>query len=565
MPTRTGRPGVVHLDDLVDQGQELAGLVAEDQVRLVVADHRPVRRDGHDLELVDLVELLGLGHGRAGHAGQLGVEAEVVLEGDRGQGHGLALDVQPFLGLDGLVEALAPAAAGHLAAGELVDDDDLAVLDDVVAVALVEGVGLAAPTRSSGPASGRRRRCSGSPRRLLHLGDAFLGRRDGLLLEVDEVVAALLRALGPRDQARHQPGEEEVLVGRLLGLAADDERRPGLVDEDVVHLVDDGEVALALDPLVQLRDHVVAQVVEAELVVGAVGDVGLVGLAPRARPQVDEPLVVRRVARLEQVRRVVGDDADRQAQEVVDRAHPLGVAAGQVVVDGDDVDAPAGQAVEGGGQRRDQRLALAGLHLGDPALVQDDAADQLDVEVAHPEGPLHRLARRGEDLGQDLVHGVLDALVLALEAVLLELAAALQLGVVALVVGGLLGSPASRISSRISSIEGADLRVGARLHLRLQLVDPLDEGFDAPELPVVRVDEAAQEAKHWGSRSLAARVAGHRPGPRPRRRRPSASADGSPPVSAEGWAESIGQRAGELARRLARLPPHRQYARSAIP
>ena len=97
-------------------------------------------RDRDDLEVVDLVELLRLGHRRTGHAGQLVVQAEVVLERDRGQRHALALDAQALLGLDRLVEALAPAAAGHLAAGELVDDDDLAVLDDVVAVALVEGV-----------------------------------------------------------------------------------------------------------------------------------------------------------------------------------------------------------------------------------------------------------------------------------------------------------------------------------------------------------------------------------------------------------------------------------------
>ena len=133
--------GLLHLDDLVDERVELGLLIAEDQVREVVADHVPVGRDGDDLQLVDLVELLGLGHRRAGHAGQLVVQAEVVLEGDRGQGHGLALDAQALLGLDGLVEALAPAPARHLAAGELVDDDDLAVLDDVVAVALVQRVG----------------------------------------------------------------------------------------------------------------------------------------------------------------------------------------------------------------------------------------------------------------------------------------------------------------------------------------------------------------------------------------------------------------------------------------
>ena len=103
--------------------------------------------------------------------------------------------------------------------------------------------------------------------------------RDGLVLEVDEVVAALLLALGPLLEAGHEPGEREVQVGRLLGLAADDQRRPRLVDEDVVDLVDDREAALALDPLVELEDHVVAQVVEPELVVRAVGDVGGVGLA----------------------------------------------------------------------------------------------------------------------------------------------------------------------------------------------------------------------------------------------------------------------------------------------
>ena len=80
---------------------------------------------------------------------------------------------------------------------------------------------------------------------------------------------------------------------------------------------------------------------------------------------------------------VVLDDADRQPEEAVDAAHPLGVAPGQVVVDGDDVDALAGERVQVGRQRRDERLAFAGLHLGDAAAVQHHAADELDVEVPH--------------------------------------------------------------------------------------------------------------------------------------------------------------------------------------
>ena len=61
------------------------------------------------------------------------------------------------------------------------------------------------------------------------------------------------------------------------------------------------------------------------------------------------------------------EDPDADAERVVERLHPLGVAAGQVVVDGDDVDAVARQRVEEHGQRRGEGLALAGLHLGDRA------------------------------------------------------------------------------------------------------------------------------------------------------------------------------------------------------
>ena len=109
---------------------------AVDLVVLVDAHDRQVGRDLDDVEPVDVAELLGLGRRRAGHAGELLVQAEVVLEGDRGQRLVLRLDLDVLLGLERLVQAFRKAAAGHHAAGELVDDDDLAVPDDVVLVAL---------------------------------------------------------------------------------------------------------------------------------------------------------------------------------------------------------------------------------------------------------------------------------------------------------------------------------------------------------------------------------------------------------------------------------------------
>ncbi len=131
--------------------------------------------------------------------------------------------------------------------------------------------------------------------------------------------------------------------------------------------------------------HVVAQIVEAELVVGAVGDVGGVG---------DAPLVG---CHLRQ------DDADIETEESVHPAHPLAVAFGEVVVDGDDVHAFAADAVEVGRQHRSQSFALTGLHLGDVSEVQRRGAHHLHVEwplVQHAPG---RFPGYREGFGQQVV------------------------------------------------------------------------------------------------------------------------------------------------------------------
>ncbi len=204
---------------------------------------------------------------------------------------------------------------------------------------------------------------------------------DGALLDVDLVV----------DVAFHQgrqPGELGVPVRPAVGRTGDDQRRTRLVDEDRVDLVDDREgVAPPLHAVLEAMRHVVAQVVEAELVVGAVGDVGVVGGAPLVGGHLrqDHP-------------------PDVHAEEAVHAAHLLGVAFGQVVVDGDDVHALALERVEvGGGEHGGQGLALTGLHLGDVAEVQRRAAHHLNVEVALVEHSPGRLAGDGERLGHQVV------------------------------------------------------------------------------------------------------------------------------------------------------------------
>src|SRR5688500_6834689 len=139
----------------------------------------------------------------------------------------------------------------------------------------------------------------------------------------------------------------------------------------------------------EVKLHVVAQVVETEFVVRAVGDVGGVSCLPF------------------EVIHVVLNTADFESEKTMDLAHPLGVAGGEVVVHSYDVNAAAsGQRIQIRRQSSDESFALAGAHLGNLSLVENDAADQLHVEMAHAGRANTCFAHDGECFRKELVENL---------------------------------------------------------------------------------------------------------------------------------------------------------------
>ncbi len=179
-----------------------------------------------------------------------------------------------------------------------------------------------------------------------------------------------------------------VEIAAVLRRAGNDQRRARLIHQDAVDLVDDGEVMPALHHLGDRGFHVVAQIVEAQFVVRRIGDVGLIGRAFLC-------------FRLERI-----DDADRHPQRMEHLAHPSRVALGQIVVHCDDVHAAPRQRIQIGGKGCDKRLALAGLHLADVALMQEYPTHQLHVEGTQAKRAPRGLAAVRERLGQHRIEAL---------------------------------------------------------------------------------------------------------------------------------------------------------------
>ena len=101
-----------------------------------------MRWHDHHFQPVDLLKLEGFRIRGTGHTRKLFVEPKIILECGRGQRLALILYCQSFLGLNGLVYAIGPAASWHRATGMLIDNDNLTARDHVMIITGIQVMGL---------------------------------------------------------------------------------------------------------------------------------------------------------------------------------------------------------------------------------------------------------------------------------------------------------------------------------------------------------------------------------------------------------------------------------------
>ena len=114
---------------------------AIDDIVLINALNRAVGRNFDAAQPIDVAEFGFFGHGRAGHACQFGIKAEVVLERNGSQRLIFGLNGYMFLGFNRLMQTVGVTAAFHHTACKFIDNHDFVVLDDIVNVPDVHFMG----------------------------------------------------------------------------------------------------------------------------------------------------------------------------------------------------------------------------------------------------------------------------------------------------------------------------------------------------------------------------------------------------------------------------------------
>jgi hypothetical protein len=205
----------------------------------------------------------------------------------------------------------------------------------------------------------------------LYALDTNIGERRLLGLQVDlEILLAL--------KVRNYLIDDEILIGRLFSGPGDNQWRSGLINKNGVYLVHDREVVPALDHLSSGELHVVTEIVESELVVLSVRNIGLIRGATRL------------------LTNTVVHATNREPKEGMNAAHPLSVTSSKVIVHRYNVYTFPRKRVQVGRKGSYESFTLSGSHLGDHLIVKDRTADKLNIEMAHANNAPTRLSNNGE-------------------------------------------------------------------------------------------------------------------------------------------------------------------------
>ena len=217
--------------------------------------HRFIGGNRYHIHAVNVTELFFLGEGGTGHAGFLLKFIKEVLEGNGGQSLALTFHLYMLFRLDCLMQTVGITASRHDTSGKFIDNQYFPVFYHIILVTEHEVVGTESQNDIVLDLQVFRIRIVFDVEEFLYLGDTFLGQIDDLVLLIDDEIAGLL-TLHSHDGIHlgqffhilttfHLTGQNIACLVKTGGFAAhtgNDQRRTGFIDQDGVHLIDDGVV-----------------------------------------------------------------------------------------------------------------------------------------------------------------------------------------------------------------------------------------------------------------------------------------------------------------------------------
>ena len=134
--------GIVACLNLLRNGLNLFFFIKVNDVLIILTDNLSRRRDADNIEFINFLEFLGFGIRCTRHTRKFLIHAEIILEGNRGQSLAFGLNFHALFGLNRLMQTIRPAAAMHHTPRKVINNDNFAVLNDIVLIEFIKRMSL---------------------------------------------------------------------------------------------------------------------------------------------------------------------------------------------------------------------------------------------------------------------------------------------------------------------------------------------------------------------------------------------------------------------------------------
>ena len=372
----------------VDNGGGFFGRRAVNRIILIGARNIRIGRNFEHIEAVNIHKFFRLGQRRAGHARQCLIKAEVILKRNAGQSLVFRLNGDIFFCFQSLMQPVGKTPPFHHAAGKFINDNHLTRLtgtaNNIITVFLEQNMGA----QRIGDVMHKRDILNVVNRgvffqkavfnkQFFHMLIAVIRQIDGFGFLVQFVIVFA--------QLRNQFINADIEVGAVFQRPGNNQRGARLVNENAVHLINNGKAVAALAHIGARIFHIVAQIIKTQLIIGGIGNVCRISAFARF------------------IIHIMDNTADAQPQSLMHDTHPIGIALGEIIIDRHHMHGAARQGVQITRQSGDQCFAFAGFHFRNGAIMQHHAANHLHIIMALAQSAARRFAHRGKGFFKNIV------------------------------------------------------------------------------------------------------------------------------------------------------------------
>ena len=234
-----GLPERITSSNIFYDSAELGVFRLIDEICCIIANNIAVSRNWHYLEAVCVHQFGSFSLRGSGHARQFVVHTEIVLQCDSCQRLVFFVNTKTFFCFYSLVNTLTPTATFQNASSEFIDDLHFATINDVVLVAAIQLFCLESNSELVHQVLLNCVVQVVDTEALFNFFDAGFSWNDDLLVFFDFVVCFA-------DKRAHDRCKLVIHSCSIGNTAGNNERRPGFVNENAVHFVDNRKVMTTL-------------------------------------------------------------------------------------------------------------------------------------------------------------------------------------------------------------------------------------------------------------------------------------------------------------------------------